>query len=194
MSDATVALDCSCGNSVSARLTDAGSSLSCRACGNLIRVPGLGQLRQMLGREAHITNPVEAINKQLNLGKSPAGNNCLTCQTPNAEEYHFTAVCESQVTRGKSDPTAITHFVRLFGWFIFGWISIIMLYFLRQDEPLENEVVGRDVSVDVTLPVCQVCSMQYKPKKPKSAKKLMKQVPLYSELLDEYPDLKLQPL
>lgn len=196
MSDERIDLNCPCGATVYAKLTDAGGSLACAVCNQSLDVPGLGKLRQMLGREAYITNSVEAINKEINLGNAPAGKRCLLCQSDSTTFHNYIAICEQSSLIAKDDraPNDIpTQLAKIFSWLAFGWLPFVMVYLRKRRLGQETEVQGRDVTVAVTLPVCDQCCESATNALARRSRKLMRQVPLYRELLEEYPSLRLRP-
>ena len=95
-----VSLSCSCGRSVIARAKDAGGAVSC-ACGKLVAVPRLSELRTLSARDAYVTNPVEAIRKLQSEGANPAGERCLLCGSNAAVFYECHAICESSYIEEK---------------------------------------------------------------------------------------------
>lgn len=182
-----VSLDCKCGRSVIARSADAGSSINC-PCGRSVPVPRLSHLRTMVGRDAFVTNPVEAIAKAQRAGQSPAGDKCLLCGAHSPAIYRCDATCESShVKRSASaEPNDIP---RLIAFMFLGWVAKLILSRSGSNEAV---VHGHDVGVSFDLPVCDHCAATSgKPTRPTVAKEIMCRVPVYQELLQRYPELTL---
>ena len=166
-----------------ARATDAGGTIKC-VCGKLVPVPTLSKLRTLSGSEAYITNPVEAIRKVQREGNDPAGDKCVVCHSANPTYYRCHAVCEQshmkRTAAGDDDSTAILR------WLFFPLILNVLLSFMRRDTTIERQ--GHDIEITLQLPVCGPCTKtDGKPTRPSVAKRMMRNVPLYRELLDYYP-------
>ncbi|MGE3241703.1 MAG: hypothetical protein AB7G28_17565 [Pirellulales bacterium] len=141
------------------------------------------------GKDAYVTNPVEAIRKMQRNGESPAGNNCLLCGSHSPSLYRCNATCESSHVKGVAEK----NFSTILSWLAFVSMAFFAgLAFLRQSQTTQLEIRGHDVTVDFDLPVCDACvATNGNPTRAAAAKKLMLQVPAYRELLERYPDLKL---
>ena len=188
MSAIEATLPCECGGSVIAHAADAGSTVACR-CGRAVPVPKLSQLRTMVGKEAFVTNPVEAIRKAQREGQSPAGHKCLLCGANSPTIYHCEAVCESSHLKGDTAHKANG---------IFSWLAFVLMAwfagfaFLRRSNPTELVIRGHDVSVSFDLPVCDACAATNgNTTRPAMAKRLMQLVQPYRDLLVHYPNLAL---
>lgn len=140
------------------------------------------------GKDAYVTNPIEAIRKLQRNGQSPAGNHCLLCGSRSPAIYRCDAACETtHVKHGSTDSNAIP---QLLSFLFFGWIIGTLI--ASRAGARDTEVHGHDVGVTFDLPVCDACAATSgKPTRIAVAKNLMLQVPAYRELLEQYPDLKL---
>jgi hypothetical protein len=170
---------------MTARAKDAGGSMTC-ACGNLIAVPKLSELRLLAGAHAFITNPAEAILKSQREGNEPAGDTCLLCGATSPVFYQCHAVCEQSHIK-KTGTSKSNEMIR---WLLLPFILNIILAFSREDEKIDR--LGHDIEVKFWLPVCNLCKNSTgNPTRPSVAKKLMIRVPLLKQLLDYYPGLSL---
>lgn len=185
MAELQINLPCSCGASVVARNADAGGAISCK-CGRSISVPSLSKLRMLVGEEAYVTNPVEAILKAQNVGHDPAGEVCLLCGSKTPRFHRITALCEqSHVKRSSHDPNNFLH------WLFLPVVWNFVLWFLHKDVDAVRQ--GHDREVTLLLPICEPCeSVSGQLNRSDSGKKLFLLVPLYAQLLEHYPNLKLE--
>jgi hypothetical protein len=181
-----VILPCECGGRVIAHASNAGGTILCR-CGRSVAVPNLSKLRTLAGKHAYVTNPVEAIRRVQQVGKSPAGDKCLSCGSSCPAIYRCDAVCESShVGLGATvQPTAVG---QILSFFVLG--RILRAILSRPRKSTEAEVRGHDVSVTFKLPVCDACAATLgSVTRAAVAKQLMLGVPVYRDLLAYYPDL-----
>lgn len=185
MKEIQAKLECTCGRSVVARAKDAGGSIVC-SCGQPIAIPNLSTLRTLAGRDAYVTNPVEAIRKMQNDGNDPAGDKCLLCSTARPVIYRCTAVCEqSHVQKTGSDSDGIIR------WFILPSFLNVLLSFQNRGSKFERR--GHDIEVVFNLPLCELCATSTgNPTRSAVAKRLMQRVPVYKDLLEYYPALTLK--
>lgn len=182
-------LPCECGGSVVATAGDAGGFVNCR-CGRSVAVPNLSRLRVLSGKDAYVTNPVDAISKAQRAGQSPAGENCVLCGVQSPVHYRCDATCESPHLKGATSAGA-----GVLGWLAF-FSSLVFVgigFILRQSGDSEGVVHGHDVGVTFDLPVCNACAATHgNPTRASIAKDLMRRVPAYEKLLEHYPDLTLK--
>jgi hypothetical protein len=172
-----------------ARSKDAGCSVAC-ICGNAVAVPRLSELRALTGTDPYITNPVETIRKLQSEGADPAGTNCLLCGSSTPELYKCHAECESShVKRTGGDDTYGFGRILLF---LFLPVLLALAIISRRRESETFDRLGHDVEVSFNLPVCDPCAKTIgNVTRPAIAKTLMLQVPVYKELLEYYPRMKL---
>ena len=162
-------------------------------------MPSLSQLRTLAGRDAFVTNPVEAIKKALQNDGSPVGTNCVMCGARDPVVYECYALCESTHAKNQSvdQSTDILRLLRLTFLFVFSKALFIASWWTRvfdfREQKDEIEIRGHDVEVEFPLPVCDSCSNSAGAvTRAKVAKQLMARVPMYKALLDQYPDVKLE--
>ncbi len=191
MSELKVTIPCACGRNVTARARDAGGSVAC-SCGKVIPVPNLSKLRALAGADPFVTNPAEAIRKLQDQGMDPAGRACLSCGSSTATCYKCHAVCESSHLKrsaGADSPSVPGMMTLLFLPHFITWL----LFCFRRVEPQEAERRGYDIEVSFNLPVCEPCTSTIgSVTRTSVAKQMMLKVPLYKELLEYYPNMKLE--
>jgi hypothetical protein len=187
MSELRVSLTCDCGRPFSVGSGDAGNLLNCD-CGRSISVPSLSKLRSLVGKDAYVTNPAETIRKIQSAGGNPAGERCVLCGSPSPVFYACYALCEAtQLKRADDEPNEMIFSV--IKYFVFGPLAWLPVW--RRGSK-GAEVVGHEVQVTFTLPVCEPCArIDGNLKRPRLAKQLMANVPIYKELLAYYPQLTL---
>ncbi len=193
MSTNEAVLTCECGAKVDARFQDAGGQLDC-GCGRVVKVPSLSKLRKLAGHDAYTTNAVEAIRKRLNQGQLPAGLNCLVCGAARCPQQNFVAICEATYRKG-ADSSAGNDIPSLMSklLLVFAAPRLLALLLMRRNEDVAVQQFGRHTSVEISLPVCDSCvSAGHNTKSGKNARTLMRQVPLYDQLLTEFPNLELE--
>jgi hypothetical protein len=185
--DLQATLRCSCGREIAARSRDAGGFITC-SCGNSVAVPKLSQLRLLVGADAYVTNPAEAIRKAQRDGKEPAGYECLGCGAWDPVLYECSALCEqSHVKKSRGED----HSTGLLRWFFLPFILNIMLSFRNDSATIDRQ--GHDIDVTFRLPLCKLCAQSRgNPTRPAVAKQLMMEVPLLANLVNYYPQLTLK--
>ena len=182
-------VECRCGERIEVTAGMAGTEVRC-SCGVLNRVPGLSKLRQAAGQGAYITNAVEMINKMLAQGELPPGPDCMICHSPTRATFTCEVVCEKAwvMRRGPGESNAfLTGLALAFAPF---WLALTLLAKRDRNEP---DVRGRDVTVRVPLRLCGACRRSLGGlRRPRAIKRLLRQVPIYAQLLEEYPGAKVR--
>lgn len=172
-------IDCDCGNQISVSATQAGCDVSC-ACGETLSVPSLSILRKSIGRDAYEAGTIDTINSLIRNGELPAGDVCAVCGLPTENTCWLHVTCERTWTR--TSPLGI-------GWFgtiaaaCFGWIA-----FRINSADEAPTIVGRDRNVDVPLRVRPEHAKRLSKMSSRKLRTLLRTVPIYAQLLDEFPD------
>ncbi len=188
-SEIQVELPCVCGGSVVARGKDAGGSVRCR-CGRSVAVPKLSQLRALSGGDPYVTNPAEAIRKAQRNGTDPAGNKCVLCGSSAPVFYKCHAVCETMYVKPVQDDSSDDVVGAAVEYFIVGPLYRMLF---RRSGSQDAQVLGHDVEVTLSLPVCDSCAAANgNVTRASVAKRLMMNVPEYRGLLAFYPDAKIR--
>jgi hypothetical protein len=174
-------VNCECGRELAVSATSAGSRLDC-TCGRTVDVPTLSELRRNAGLNPIPLNTVESIQKLVRLGELPNEKNCpFTGRIPDTVVW-LRVDCESKWVRG-SEPLSIPWI--FFYIFLLGWVGA-WLVALRKETPKEE--LGRDVSVDLPLRVSsEAIPNVFRMTSQRKLRKVLRQNPVYSKLLVEYP-------
>jgi hypothetical protein len=171
---------CDCGRRIPVAASDAGCSKLC-PCGRNVTVPALSKLRTAAGQEAHPLNTLETIAKAIAERNPPIGDVCLVSGRPTSERLWIHIACERRWVRNNHGKNA---FLRVLG-LLSGLAGLMMFFKLHGAD--ESQEFGRDTSIDVPLPIAaehHAAVSRYGDGKLKS---LLRQVPMYARLLDEYP-------
>jgi len=91
--------------------------------------------------------------------------------------------CESITSKTYTSPGAI-----LMGCFLLGWIGAIVASLISRDSQRPVEY-GRDVTFVLPVRICEGCSSSLD--SPDRLKKVLRATPVYSALLDRYPDARI---
>jgi hypothetical protein len=178
----TYSVPCECGNSVEASATQAGTDIPC-SCGRCVSVPLLSRLRQTAGQEAYEAGTIETINRMVRTGELPSGDTCAFSGLPTVDSYNPYVQCEStwlKESRSERPWFAILAFLFL-PFRILGWL----LRSSRVEE--EPRVMGRDRGVSTPLRVRGEHQPQLRRTNQSKLREMLRTVPIYATLLDEFP-------
>lgn len=175
---------CPCGMSIPVAATQAGSEVSCE-CGMRVLVPPLSRLRMGAGQAAYEVGLPGKIRRMIATEELPWGDFCAYSGRPTKDAIDFLIECERSYSgspgRGISSFPILTSIVNILGSVMFN---------IHIEEVLE--VHGREVVLQVPLRVSS--EWHEKVRRIKSRRRLremLRTVPVYAELLDEYPDAKI---
>jgi hypothetical protein len=125
-----------------------------------------------------VLSPVVRLEQMLHLGMLPQETRCLGCDRPTTGVTHFWAICERAFV--KKDPNRVWWAVAL-AWLFFGWLAILLLAVRSRDD----RVHGSDVRLRLPLRACPECGPDLAG--PGALREAMLRVPLYADLLGQYP-------
>lgn len=168
-------LRCSCGRPVRVTAAQAGSELRCD-CGNVTLVPMLSELRRGAGQPAYGVDIAETLRNMHADGLLPLETRCVQCQMQTEGILKCSVECERTFSRG--------------GGF---WVTVIVGLVLScgdiRDDYRNREVHGRELVVQTPLRLCDNCrhALGKKPRK-RRVVELLRMVPMYDQLLREYPN------
>ena len=171
---------CSCGAVHAVTATQAGATLRC-TCARSIDVPPLSTLRRSAGESPYPQNTIEKIRAMIHNGELPSGEVCPFSGRPADDTILLHVQCERSWVRGSdaSDTDTKILYVLLFGW-------IGALFASRKTGPRQE--MGRDTSVDVPVRIASSVRAKLLGTRRQSAlKALLKQTPIYAQLLEEFP-------
>lgn len=178
---------CVCGRTIEVTATQAGADVPC-SCGRAVRTPLLSQLRQLAGHKAYETSSIDTINRMIRDGELPFGDTCAISGLLTSDSCNLYVQCESMWIKG---PGFFHHLFVAFTMLAFPfWIIWVLLGWALLDE--RREEVGRDRSVCTPLRICQEHHRRLRRTRSQSKlRKLLRTVPIYAQLLDEYPQAKI---
>jgi len=177
---------CECGLVHSVSATDAGSTLRCR-CGRSVDVPLLSSLRKSAGDEAFPLSTIERIRAMIRDGELPSGDICPCSGRPADDGILVHVQCERTWVRG-GEPINSSKVLGCF--LVFGWIGALIAS-LRM-RPRED--LGRDTSIQVPLRVSSDVRPKLLRMRQKALKAILRQTPVYAQLLDEFPEAEVVPI
>jgi hypothetical protein len=166
-------LACACGREVVVTAAQAGTEVVCQ-CGKEVWIPSLSKLRELSGRGAYEAGTVDTINRMFNERELPWGNVCEISGEPTRDVLHICVQVE-RIYRPQ-DHTILA----LLGVLV----SPILLLGLFQKQRPE---VGRETVVHTPLRVSRQYHASLEGASQRRLLRLLRQVPIYAKLLDEYP-------
>lgn len=177
--DAPYEFECECGRTHEVSAGAAGTTVACD-CGRHPEVPGLQDLRRRAGEPA--VSPELLIPVLFEDGRLPPGRRCACCGEVTPHVFNVWVVCErSEVRQGSSFPWPVAFAVFLLSWPLL-LLSLLANAVANRSAPERH--LGRDVSFCLPLRVCPDCSARL-PRH--QIRGLLRQVPVYRQLLDKYP-------
>jgi hypothetical protein len=181
---------CSCGRPIRVRTTQAGSEVTCD-CGCLIQVPKLSALRCMMGKGSYETGVIDTIHRLIKNGELPWGEKCALSGQPTSDYLTFEVECERRWIKGPSIARYVCcSLIVLFFPILLLWILLDKSVFFEQKQEL-----GRDKIIRIPLRVAQMHqSRALRMKTQRGLRRLLRTVPVYSQLLDEYRGARIRPL
>jgi hypothetical protein len=169
-------IDCSCGANLRVTTGDAGGTKRCH-CGNINPVPSLGELRRRAGQQRYDVSIADKISYLVADGELPAETACIQCGIDTSNVLQCKVECERPYVKGRGFWSTV-----LLGLFAPFWI----LGALSRDYQ-NSEVHGRELIVNTPLALCPECAATSQAEK-EDLHDLLRRVPLYDQLLQEYPN------
>ena len=180
-SRSTFSLECPCGQVIGVTGAQAGSTVQC-VCGAEVRVPSLGRLRELAGKDRYESGAGDAIRRMVRSGELPALGTCVLSKEPTNDVMEF----EILVPRFfKSEQNRDQMMTLLLGLWAIPFIALI-----------RRPRFHTEGATTVQTPLC--ISQRYHAKVGRMSqgrlKRLLRTVPVYAELLDENPDARISAL
>ena len=169
-------IDCTCGQQLRVGTADAGGSKRCH-CGAINAVPSLSELRRLAGQQSYDIGIADKLRYMFADGKLPPNNACVLCDAKTANILQCTVECERPHTKGRGFWATV-----LLGIFAPVWVLVSL-----NREYMNPEVFGQELIVNTPLPLCPECEAKAKPRK-RNIGELLRRVPLYDQLFQEYPN------
>lgn len=178
-------ISCDCGNIREVTATQAGTNVSC-ACGRSVSVPTLSKLRQLAGQGAYEAGTIDTIVRMVRDGELPSGDTCAISGLPTSDSYELYVQCESRWIKGPGT-----------GQYLFALLMIVFLPFWiiwfvgNTLFDKEHRELGRDRGVYTPLRIREEHHQQLRRMRSQAKlRKLLRAVPIYEQLLDEFPQAK----
>jgi hypothetical protein len=153
----------------------AGTRHTC-ACGRVITVPPLHELRRQAGLPPYELSPELVIEHLLASGELPPDQSCVLCGIDTDHELRVRTECERVQVRTEGGFSVA---LAVLAMLLTGWLILLR----RRGPPTEY---GRDKIYTLPLPLCPECRPALRNEK--DVKAAMRQVPEYCRLLDKFPD------
>jgi hypothetical protein len=169
-------LECGCGRPVAVTTADAGTTIAC-ACGEEIRVPSLSELRANAGLGAYESGAIDTIRRLMSEGTLPWGDTCAQSGLPTRDILHFHVQCERTHAAQERSRLEVLVVVLLGFW--------ALLLTMGAEE---GDARGRDTAVSVPLRLRREYHRGLaRWGTQRRLRRLLRTVPIYARLLDEYP-------
>jgi hypothetical protein len=177
-------VNCECGAPHEVSANQAGANLAC-SCGRTVNVPALSSLRKSVGETPVPMNTIQTIQMMLRNGELPSNAICPYSGRPANETMIFHVQCERTWTRG-GDPNE--------GNILYGLLAGFRSFTIAATCAQPAEQLGRETSLE--LPIRISSDVREKLKKNRRQKKLralLQETPIYSQLLQEFPEATVTP-
>jgi len=125
---------------------------------------------------------IDTIEGMIRNGALPHGETCVVSGQPTEDTVILRVQCERAWARG---PRLDAFDRTIIGFFLLSWIGAIVGW-CRRDKSSKD--IGHERHVDVPLRVRADLQEQFRRKGPKAMKAMLRQVPVYDALLNEYPE------
>jgi hypothetical protein len=132
-------------------------------------------------------NSLETIRKMIQDGELPSGETCPYSSRPADDQISVHVECERSWIRGGNIGSGQA----MVYWLLFGWIGWLIL----RGKSRPREEFGRDTSIIVPLRISSdVRSQLLRLRGQKKWKAILRHVPVYAKLLEDYPRAEISPL
>lgn len=173
-------VDCDCGRTISVTAAAAGTSVTCR-CGRAVSVPRLSEMRESAGAgafESGVVDRIRRLVRERDINLSPC---CLISDRPTSHRAWLQLECERRWVRDPRKGEFIPHLIMSI---LVPFWSLRRLIWSPDSDPQE---FGHDIVVDLPLPIDPEFKHQLTKFSQRKLKELIRTVPEYVELLNEYP-------
>jgi hypothetical protein len=169
-------VECRCGKPLAVKAEQAGTTVRCE-CGESVPVPSLSKLRATAGIGSYESGSIDTIRRMLAEGTLPWGETCAVSGRPTRDVMRLEVQCER--LQLPQDPVK---FVLLLGMCLGPWATLILFQGQR------DQAHGRETVVTIPLRVCREYHRGLERWWSKrKLRRLLRTVPVYARLLDEYP-------
>ena len=168
-------IQCSCGHQLQVSAVDAGGAKRC-PCGNVNAVPSLSALRRQAGQQSYEVKIADKLRYMFADGELPPNKECAQCGCKTANVLECSVECERPYSKGRGYWIAV----------LLGFIAPLLALLTMIGDGRNSEVHGQELVVRTPLPLCPGCAADLTLRR-KRLIKLLCSVPLYAQLLEEYP-------
>jgi hypothetical protein len=171
---AQFSIDCPCGRAITVAASQAGSTVRC-GCGAEVRVPSLGRLRELSGRDRYESGICDTIRRMVQSGELPVGGTCAVSREPTDDVIDL-EILVPRFFRNRDDVQNKT-------LWIFGvWGALYLALFSRPQ-------IEEEGTLTVRLPLRVAGSHHHKVRamSQRRLRRLLRKVPAYARLLEENP-------
>jgi hypothetical protein len=173
---------CACEREISVSAAAAGGEVTCE-CGAVVTVPKLSELRRSAGKGAYETSEVDVISAMLRDGQLPWGNTCIHSTFPTEDVFDVSVQCQQCLGGDGGGGFLVAVLVGLVGG-LAGGISA---------PQSELETHGHELVVYTPIRLCKEFHAQFRKASQRRLRRLLRSVPVFSRLLDEYPHARILP-
>jgi hypothetical protein len=175
---AQFSLDCPCGQTVTVAASQAGSAVRC-ACGAELKVPSLGRLRELSGKDRYESGPGDTIRRIIQSGELPAGRTCVLSGQPTDDVLLFEVLLPKFFKYQAAED-----YSKLFVLMaLLGWLGMLLLgLFSRPKFDAEGAL-----TVQAPLRIAARYHSKVRRMGDWRLRRLLRTVPVYALLLGENP-------
>ena len=179
-------IQCKCKRVIHVRAAQAGTSVPC-ACGATVEVPTVSGLRKAAGEEAIPMSTIGRIRAMITQGELPTGEICPISGRPVDDVVFLRVQCERTWVHGRDS----LGWIDLLACLVSGWL-LVYAALLGSPPP---EVMGRDTVIDVPLRISKESRRRLlKTRRQRKLRLLLESIPVYCELLSEFPEAMIVPV
>jgi len=177
---------CECANEIPVERTAAGGTAVCR-CGREVRVPRLSELKRQAGELVELrVSALDRVRQLLLEQGLPPDPVCRITQRPTTDVLYLTVVCEEPRLRGNSSWWGLL-FIGAGAFLVSLWLLPVYLLASRE----EPEVIAPETVFRLPVPIASDRQAQIRDYRESELRELLCTVPLYAQLLAEFPQARI---
>jgi hypothetical protein len=165
---------CGCGLTTTVSISDAGSLIRC-GCGRESKVPSLGRLRELTGKDRYESGVVDQIRRMIRNGEIPSADTCALSKRTTSDTVTASIVIPRFFKNEDKDDWMLA--------LMAGWVALLLVKAFRKTA-FEDEGT---ITLEVPLRVAASWQGKARGLNQKRLKKALQTEPMYSRLLKENP-------
>jgi hypothetical protein len=169
-------LPCECGRRIRVTAADAGTRVACE-CGVEQAVPSLSRLRQLEGRDPYEAGTVDTICRLVSCGELPQGENCAVSGRCTQDVLGCSVIISSVMLH--EERMAMKILLSVFVSPLFFWIPKMFVKYYPAP--------GSETTVPTPIRLASRYHARYSKASQSRLRRLLRRVPIYRTLLDQYP-------